>query len=59
MLAAAPMNEAFFAFLVFACLTAASLGTLFLHGKMRQDHRTDETQNVVKLAFARRRTRWS
>jgi len=43
------MKEILIAAFVFVCLTGASLGVLFSHGRLPHDHRTDDTQNIVRL----------
>jgi hypothetical protein len=43
------MKEVFLAGIVFACLTGASLGVLFSHGRLPAHHKHDDTQNAVRL----------
>jgi len=43
------MNEFVIALLIFACLSAASLGCLFSYEKLPSRHRHDDTQGVVRL----------
>ena len=45
----AAMREAFVAMAIFACLAAASLGSLAFHDKLPGHHRQDDTNNVVRL----------
>src|SRR4051812_47140160 len=43
------MKEVLLALFVFVCLTGASLGALFFHGRLPAHHRHDDTQNVIRL----------
>jgi Protein of unknown function (DUF4239) len=43
------MNLIAIAFLVFVCLTAASLGCLLFHERLQPQHRQDDTQSVIRL----------
>src|SRR5690348_17304985 len=42
------MREAPIAILIFGCLVVASLGSLFVHGKLPSHHREDDTHHVVR-----------
>ena len=42
------MREALIAILIFACLVAASLGSLFAHGKLPPHYREDDTHQIVR-----------
>jgi hypothetical protein len=42
------MREALIAIVILGCLVAASLGSLFFHGKLPPDHREEDTHHVVR-----------
>ena len=42
------MREALIALLIFGCLVVASLGSLFVYGKLPPHHREDDTHHVVR-----------
>src|SRR5262245_17121264 len=43
------MQDFTVAVIIFVCLAAASLGSLVMYEKLPEHHRSDDTQNIVRL----------